>query len=584
MADAGTRKGAETGRRVRLRPSPKGRTADPASLDQVRALLGDDPRRADLLIEYLHRIQDTYGQLAARHLTALAAELRLATAEVFEVASFYHHFDIVKDPDAAPPAVTVRVCESISCHLAGGDSLLEQVRQLAPPGVRVLAAPCVGRCHAAPVAVVGRNPIDQADAETVLLAADEGRTEPALPPYTDLAAYRANGGYALLAAAAEGRLDRETALATVENAGLKGLGGAGFPTARKWRFVRNESGPRFVAVNADEGEPGTFKDRHCMETEPHRVLEGVLLAAWIVEADEIFFYLRDEYAASRAILQREIDALYADPPSALPRLHLRRGAGAYICGEETSLIESIEGRRGEPRLRPPFPAQFGIFGRPTLVQNVETVWWLREILENGADAFAARGKEGHPGVRFWSVSGRVAKPGVILAPNGITANELIERAGGMLPGHTFYAFLPGGASGGILPASLGDVPLDFGVLAEYGSFVGSAAVVILSDHDSAKDAAWNLMHFFAHESCGKCTPCRVGTAKSAELLKRPQWDLPVLDELSQAMMDASICGLGQAAPNAFRSVVRFFEHELRGDGARAAPSGNGGAPGGAQRS
>ncbi len=558
----GRTRGRGTG--VRLRPVPKGRTAESAALDQVRALLGDDPRRSDLLIEYLHRIQDTYGHLSDRHLTALAAELRLATAEVFEVASFYHHFDIVKDGDAAPPALTVRVCESISCHLAGATGLLDALRARLGPEVRVLAAPCVGRCATAPVAVVGRNPIDQATANEVVRAAAEGRTEPALPAYVSYAQYRERGGYRLLADAVAGRLPREQALAAVETAGLKGLGGAGFPTARKWRFVLGEPKPRLVAINADEGEPGTFKDRHCMESDPHRVLEGTLLATWIVDADEVFFYLRDEYAAARTLLTREIEALYADPPCPLPPFQLRRGAGAYICGEETGLIESIEGRRGEPRLRPPFPAQFGVFGRPTLVQNVETVWWLREILEDGADAFAAKGKPGHPGARFWSVSGRVASPGVILAPNGVTANELIERAGGMLPGHTFHAYLPGGASGGILPARLGDVPLDFGVLAEHGCFVGSAAVVILSDQDSVKDAAWNLMHFFAHESCGKCTPCRVGTAKAATLLHRPKWDLPVLDELSQAMMDASICGLGQAAPNAYQSVVRHFRDELGG--------------------
>ncbi len=558
----GRTRGRGTG--VRLRPVPKGRTAESAALDQVRALLGDDPRRSDLLIEYLHRIQDTYGHLSDRHLTALAAELRLATAEVFEVASFYHHFDIVKDGDAAPPALTVRVCESISCHLAGATGLLDALRARLGPEVRVLAAPCVGRCATAPVAVVGRNPIDQATADDVARAATEGRTEPALPAYVSYAQYRERGGYRLLADAVAGRLPREQALAAVETAGLKGLGGAGFPTARKWRFVLGEPKPRLVAINADEGEPGTFKDRHCMESDPHRVLEGTLLATWIVDADEVFFYLRDEYAAARTLLTREIEALYADPPCPLPPFQLRRGAGAYICGEETGLIESIEGRRGEPRLRPPFPAQFGVFGRPTLVQNVETVWWLREILEDGADAFAAKGKPGHPGARFWSVSGRVASPGVILAPNGVTANELIERAGGMLPGHTFHAYLPGGASGGILPARLGDVPLDFGVLAEHGCFVGSAAVVILSDQDSVRDAAWNLMHFFAHESCGKCTPCRVGTAKAATLLHRPKWDLPVLDELSQAMMDASICGLGQAAPNAYQSVVRHFRDELGG--------------------
>jgi NADH:ubiquinone oxidoreductase subunit F (NADH-binding)/NADH:ubiquinone oxidoreductase subunit E len=559
MASSGRRRRGGGG--VRLRPAPRGRTAEPQALAEVRSLLGDDPRRADLLIEYLHRLQDTYGHLSARHLTALAAELRLATAEVFEVASFYHHFDIVKESDVAPPALTVRVCESISCHLAGSSALLDALRDGAGAEVRVIAAPCVGRCDRAPVAVVGKNAVDRATLDDVLLAVNERRTEPALPAYSSYGEYRAGGGYRLLTDAVAGRLSRDDVLAAVDGSGLEGLGGAGFPTARKWRFVLGEPKPRLVAINADEGEPGTFKDRHCMETDPHRVLEGALLAAWIVDASEVFFYLRDEYAAARQILHREIDALYADPPCALPPMQLRRGAGAYICGEETALIESIEGRRGEPRLRPPFPAQFGVFGRPTLVQNVETVWWLRDILEKGPDVFAAQGKDGHKGVRFWSVSGRVNEPGVVTAPNGVTVNELIERCGGMLPGHVFNAYLPGGASGGILPARLGDLPLDFGVLAEHGCFVGSAAVVILSDRDSVKDAAWNLMHFFAHESCGKCTPCRVGTAKSEMLMKEERWNLPLLEELSQAMMDASICGLGQAAPNPFRSVVRFFGEE-----------------------
>lgn len=562
---AGGRRGRGGGG-VRLRPVPKGRTAAPDALGEVRNLLGEDPRRPDLLIEYLHRIQDSYGHLSARHLTALAAELRLATAEVYEVASFYHHFDIVKEGEEAPPEVTIRVCESISCHLAGAPDLLTRVREIAGDDVRVLPAPCVGRCDRAPVAVVGRNPIDHATADEVLRAAREGRVDAGVPSYPTYAEYRASGGYRLLKEAMERRLTRDGALNAVENAGLRGLGGAGFPTARKWRFVLGEPKPRLVAINADEGEPGTFKDRFCMESDPHRVMEGALLAAWIIDADEVFFYLRDEYAAVRAIFEREIEALYADPPCALPGFQLRRGAGAYICGEETALIESIEGRRGEPRLRPPFPAQFGIFGHPTLVQNVETVWWLRTILEDGADAFASKGEEGHKGERFWSVSGRIAEPGVILAPNGVTANELVARAGGMLPGHSFKAYLPGGASGGILPARLGDLPLDFGVLADYGCFVGSAAVVILSDRDSVKDAAWNLMHFFAHESCGKCTPCRVGTSKAAELLKRDEWDLPVLESLSTAMMDASICGLGQAAPNAFLCVVRHFDGRDQGWG------------------
>ena len=554
--------GRRGGGGVRLRPSPRGRTAEPGALSEVRALLEDDPRRPDLLIEYLHRIQDTYGHVSDRHLTALAAELRLATAEVYEVASFYHHFDIVKNGMPAPPQITVRVCESISCHIAGARELLSGLRAALGDQVRVIPAPCVGRCDRAPVAVVGRNPVDDATVDSVSGAVEVRRTEPALPAYTGYAEYRAQGGYRLLADAVAGRLSRDDVLSIVETSGLKGLGGAGFPTARKWRFVLGEPKPRLVAINADEGEPGTFKDRYCLEQDPHRVLEGAMLAAWVVDASEIFVYLRDEYAACRAILRQEIEALYADPPCALLPLQLRRGAGAYICGEETSLIESLEGRRGEPRLRPPFPAQFGVFGRPTLVQNVETVWWLREILEQGADTFAAQGKPGHQGKRLWSVSGRVLHPGVVLAANGVTVNELIERCGGMLPGHTFHAYLPGGASGGILPARFGQLPLDFGVLAEHGCFVGSAAIVILSEQDSVQDTAWNLMHFFAHESCGKCTPCRVGTAKSEALMKERRWNLPVLDELSQAMMDASICGLGQAAPNPVLTVFKYFPQEV----------------------
>jgi formate dehydrogenase len=547
---------------IPLRPAPKGRDVDPAALAEVRVLLGEQPRRPDLLIEHLHLIQDRHGQLSAPHLVALAFELRLTPAEVYEVATFYHHFDIVKDGAPAPPALTVRVCESISCHLAGGDALLEELRQRLEPDVRVLAAPCVGRCDRAPVAVVGRNPVDGATADGVHALAEAGATEPELPACTDYAAYRAGGGYETLRACVTGDRTVADVIATVDASGLRGLGGAGFPMARKWQFVRAEPKPRVVAINADEGEPGTFKDRVCLESDPHRVLEGMLIAARVVEADEVYFYLRDEYAACRAILTREVGALLADPPCALPAIHLRRGAGAYICGEETALIESIEGKRGEPRLRPPFPAQYGVFGRATLVQNVESVYWLRDILEQGAEAFAGRGRRGRKGQRLFSVSGRVARPGVYLAPNGVTARELIEQAGGMAPGHTLYGYLPGGASGGILPANLADLPLDFEILAEHGCFIGSAAIIVLSDRDRARDAAHNLMRFFAHESCGKCTPCRVGTAKAVGLMARPAWDAALLDELSGAMADASICGLGQAAPNPFRSVVRFFPQEL----------------------
>ncbi|CAN5615743.1 NADH-ubiquinone oxidoreductase-F iron-sulfur binding region domain-containing protein [soil metagenome] len=547
---------------VSLRPAPKGREIDPHALADVRALLGDEPRRADLLIEHLHRIQDAHGYLSIAHLNALAYAMALTPAEVYEVATFYHHFDVVRVGDAPPPPLTVRVCESVSCHLAGGDELLAALQDRLGPALRVIAAPCVGRCDAAPVAVVGRHTVDRATVQAVEEAALAERTEAELPPYTDYAACRSAGGYDALHACVTGERSLDDVVEAVSAAGLRGLGGAGFPTAQKWKFVRAEPGPRIVAINADEGEPGTFKDRYCLETDPHRVLEGMLIAAWAVDAGDVFFYLRDEYAACRAILTREIAALEADPPCALPRIHLRRGAGAYICGEESSLIESVEGKRGEPRLRPPFPAQAGVFGRPTLVQNVETLYWLRTLLEDGAAAWDAHGRPGHPGQRFFSVSGRVARPGVYLAPNGVTARELIDMAGGMLDGHSFYGYLPGGASGGILPATLADVPLDFRTLDEYGCFIGSAAIVILSTQDSARDVAHNLMHFFAHESCGKCTPCRVGTAKAETLMREPLWNLPVLNDLADVMTDASICGLGQAAPNPLKSVQRFFAHEL----------------------
>ncbi len=546
-----------------LRPAPKGRQIDAAALAQVQALLGERPRRPDLLIEYLHLLQDHNGHLPVAQLNALAFELRLTPAEVYEVATFYHHFDVVKEGDAPPPPITVRVCDSIACHVAGADALLDALRDALGSGVRVQPAPCVGRCDAAPVAVVGNNAVEHATVASVSDAVHERRIEPVLPRYADLDAYRAGGGYRILAECVSGARSADDVIAQVDASGLRGLGGAGFPVARKWQFVRGAPAPRCVAINADEGEPGTFKDRYCLESDPHRVLEGALLAAWAVGASVVVIYLRDEYAAVRSILEREIAALLADPPCALPSIHLRRGAGAYICGEETSLLESAEGKRGEPRLRPPFPAQAGIFGWPTLVQNVETAYWLRTVLESGPDAFREKGQRGRTGQRYFSVSGRVARPGVYLAGNGVSIRELIELAGGMADGHELYAFLPGGASGGILPASLADEPLDFDVLAQYGCFIGSAAIVILSQHDSVKDAAHNLMRFFAHESCGKCTPCRVGTAKSEILMREQQWNLPVLQDLAQVMNDASICGLGQAAPNPFRSVLRFFPQELQ---------------------
>ncbi|ALD93297.1 NADH-quinone oxidoreductase subunit F [Cupriavidus gilardii CR3] len=554
--------------RQRKRRQPKGRQVDPAALAEVRALLGDAPRRRDLLIEHLHAINDRYGQLAAPHLAALAAEMKMSQAEVYEVATFYHHFDVVReDADGAiapPPALTVRVCEGIACEMAGAQSLLAKLPALLGTDVRVVAAPCIGRCERAPAALVGQNPVDVASAEAIAerVAAGAVRHEP--EPYVDYLAYREQGGYRTLRAVAEGALSADDAIATMEHAGLRGLGGAGFPAGRKWRIVRAEAGPRMMAVNIDEGEPGTFKDRFYLERDPHRFIEGMLIAAKVVQVEAIYIYLRDEYAGCRALLTEELRRLREDPPCAdLPPIELRRGAGAYICGEESAMIESIEGKRGWPRLRPPYVAQVGLFGRPTLEHNFETLYWVRDILERGAEWFAGQGRHGRKGLRSFSVSGRVNKPGVHLAPAGITITELIdEYCGGMLDGHRFYGYLPGGASGGILPASMGDIPLDFDTLQPHGCFIGSAAVVVLSDHDRAVDVARNLMHFFAHESCGQCTPCRVGTAKAVQLIAQPRWDREALADLSAVMRDASICGLGQAAPNPIDCVIRYFPHEL----------------------
>ncbi|MEO5701950.1 MAG: NAD(P)H-dependent oxidoreductase subunit E [Casimicrobiaceae bacterium] len=547
----------------KVRATPKGRIVDPAAADEIRALLGDAPRRRDLLIEHLHRIQDACGYLPATHLVALAAEMRLPMAEVYEVATFYHHFDVVKEGEKAPPRLTVRVCDSLSCAMAGSGALESDLRTQLGSDVRVLPAPCVGRCHAAPVALVGWNPVDHATVSTVRALVGSGTVRPSVGPYADYARYRAEGGYKTLQACVNGDRPLETVLATMESSGLRGLGGAGFPAGRKWRIVRAEPAPRLCAVNIDEGEPGTFKDRFYLERDPHRFLEGMLIAAWAVDIAEIYIYLRDEYAACRELLADELAALTADPPCALPVIHLRRGAGAYICGEESAMIESIEGKRGMPRLRPPYVAQAGLFGRPTLEHNMETLFWVRDILEKGAAWFADEGRNGRKGLRSFSVSGRVQQPGVHLAPAGITLRELVdEYCGGMLSGHELYAYLPGGASGGILPASMADIPLDFDTLNAHGCFIGSAAVMVLSQQDRARDAALNVMRFFAAESCGKCTPCRVGTAKAVDLLQADRWDQGLLEELSQVMTDASICGLGQAAPNPIRCVIKYFPHEI----------------------
>jgi len=551
------------GGRRKDRGRPKGRQVEPKALAEVRALLGDAPRRRDLLIEFLHRIQDAYGCIYAAHIVALAAEMSLAMTEVYEVATFYHHFDVVKDGDAPPPRLTVRVCETLSCQMAGSQALHEALTNACGSDVRVIGAPCIGRCEHAPAAVVGRNPIDRATPEAILKAIAAGQTDPFVADYIDYAAYRTTGGYATYLACVHGERAVDDVVTTMEDSSLRGLGGAGFPVGRKWKIVRAEPAPRLMAVNIDEGEPGTFKDRYYLERDPHRFLEGMLIAAWAVGIDDVYVYLRDEYAACRAILAREIAALRADPPGPLPRIELRRGAGAYICGEESAMIESIEGRRGMPRLRPPYVAQVGLFGRPTLEHNMETLHWVRDILEKGAAWFADQGRHGRKGLRSFSVSGRVVKPGVHLAPAGITVRELIdEYCGGMCEGHQLYAYLPGGASGGILPASMDNIPLDFDTLQPYGCFIGSAAVIILSQHDKARDAALNLMRFFEHESCGQCTPCRVGTAKAAHLMEAKKWDQGLLEELSVAMADASICGLGQAAPNPIRCVAKHFSHEV----------------------
>ena len=556
----------------RARRHPKGRQVEEQALLEVRALLGDRPRRRDLLIEHLHLIQDRYGYLSAAHLAALGQEMRLPQAAVYEAATFYAHFDVIKEDEVPPPPLTIRVCDSLTCEMMGAQRLMAALReQHDPGGVRVVRAPCMGHCDTAPVAEVGHHYVDQATPDKVAEAVRRGHTHADVPDYCDFERYVEGGGYRLLQrflgiAAQEFRPDEAVVelLGQLNAAGLRGLGGAGFPTGRKWEFVRKEPKPRYLAVNADEGEPGTFKDRHYLERDPHRFLEGVLIAAWSIEAEAAYIYLRDEYPGVREILLREIPKVEAAGLARTGDLVLRRGAGAYICGEESSMLESIEGKRGYPRHRPPYAAQVGLFGRPTLINNVETLYWIRDIVEKGPEWFARQGRHGSKGLRSYSVSGRVKEPGVKLAPAGITARELIDEfCGGMADGHTLKGYLPGGASGGILPASMADIPLDFGKLEEHGCFVGSHAVVVLSDQDDIKAVALNLLRFFEDESCGQCTPCRVGCEKAVKLMERDAWDEVLLEELCRAMADASICGLGQAAPNPIRSAMKFFADELK---------------------
>lgn len=547
----------------------KGRLLDSAALLEVQQLLSDMPRRKDLLIEALHLIQDEYHYISAKHVVALAFEMKLSQAEVYEVATFYHHFDVIKEDQTPPPPLTVRVCESLSCEMSGAKKLTETLKQLFPDGsvpseqIRIQAVPCVGRCQHAPVAVVGKNPVDQATPELVKKHVEKNELQPTLPEYVNFAEYQQSGGYQLFQDCLSGKRDVESVITELKNSGLRGLGGAGFPVGSKWEIVRKFPEPRLMAVNIDEGEPGTFKDRYYLESDPHRFLEGSLIAAWAVGIEEIYIYLRDEYAAAREILLREIAELQISFPEILPQIHLRRGAGAYICGEESAMIESIEGKRGIPRLRPPYVAEVGLFGRPTLEHNMETLHWVRDIIEKGAESFSSHGRRGRKGLRSFSISGRVNNPGVHLAPAGISMRELIdEYCGGMLPGHSFYGYFPGGASGGMLPASLGDLPMDFDTLQEHGCFIGSAAVIVFSEQDNARELALNAMRFFAHESCGQCTPCRVGTVKAIPLMEQKNWNQSLLEELSQTMEDASICGLGQAAPNPLRSVMKYFPKEV----------------------
>ncbi len=575
---------------IRRKSKLKGRQADDVSISEVRNLIGVAPHRRDLLIEHLHKLNDEYRALHDRHLVALAKEMNLPMVEVYEVATFYHHFEVVRGNDPIAD-ITIRVCDGLSCELAGAQELLKRLPEvLGNDNFKVVSAPCVGRCEQAPVAVVHQYPVIFATADKVSAAVknkltlhptarDNASFEPAdltedsispqgegqsiAPDYVGYDAYKSKGGYVLAGQLAKGQYDINSVINAMENSGLRGLGGAGFPAGRKWRIVKDQVAPKLMAINIDEGEPGTFKDRTYLERDPHRFLEGLLIAAQVVGIDACYIYLRDEYHGCREILQAELEKLKANPPFKLPSIELRRGAGAYICGEESAMIESIEGKRGEPRMRPPYIAQVGLFRRPTLEHNFETLYWVRDIVQRGPDWFSAFGLHDRKGLRSFSVSGRVKFPGVKLAPAGITIQELIDDyCGGMQDGHEFYGYLPGGASGGILPATMNEIPLDFDTLQPYGCFIGSAAVMVFSSRDRARDVALNVMKFFEHESCGQCTPCRVGTGKAAQLMKEASWDLATLEDLATVMVDASICGLGQAAPNPIRCITKFFPQEV----------------------
>ena len=542
---------------------PRGRKVDFDILSKLKSILDTASYRRDHLIEYLHKIQDTQGAITKEYMTALASLMGISQTEVYEVATFYHHFDVVDNDEDKPAALTVRVCDSVTCEMNGAKELAKILDDYYKGTVRIQKVPCIGRCQSAPAAVVKFNPVDNATFEKVKKTVDAKAYEPAIPNYIEIDEYKSKGGYEIYNAICTQDISAERAVEILEASELKGLGGAGFPAGRKWKILREQDAPRLLAINIDEGEPGTFKDRYYLESDPHRFFEGMLIASKVVGIDKIYIYLRDEYPAVKKIMEDQLEKIKKQFTD-IPEIEIRRGAGAYICGEESAMIESIEGKRGMPRLRPPFVAQVGLFGRPTLEHNMETLFWIRDILDKGSDWFANQGRNGRKGLRSFSVSGRVKKPGVHLAPAGITVQELIDEfAGGMLDGHEFYGYFPGGASGGILPASMNDIPLDFGTLEEYGCFIGSAAVVILSNQDKARDAAKTTIDFFKHESCGKCTPCRAGTSKASVLMSDEKWDINLLEDLSQTMSDASICGLGQAASNPVKSVLKYFSDEVK---------------------
>ncbi len=562
MALGKSKKGVWKSGKGKGRTHTKGRQLRDDAWSEVRSLLGAEPRDRDLLIEHLHLIQDRFGYLSAAHLRALAEEMRLSMAEVYEVATFYAHFDVVKEGETPPPALTIRVCDSLSCEMAGAQALKTALEDgFDPAQVRVLRAPCMGGCDKAPVVALGHAQIDFATPEKVQKAVAAGEIHAPVPDYEALESYVSGGGYeALKSLRADG--DWEAVQDKIHVSGLRGLGGAGFPSGKKWGFVRAAKGPRYLAVNGDEGEPGTFKDRYHLERTPHLFLEGMLIAAWAVEAERAFIYMRDEYPAVLEILAREIAALEDEGIVTPGYIDLRRGAGAYICGEESAMIESIEGKRGIPRHRPPYVAQVGVFNRPTLVHNIETLHWVARVCREGPEILSSVERNGRKGLRSYSVSGRVMQPGMYLLPAGSTISDIIEAAGGMAAGHVFKAYQPGGPSSGLLPASMNDIPLDFDTLQPHDSFIGSGAVVVLSQADKARDAALNMLRFFEDESCGQCTPCRVGCEKAVKLMQAERWDQGLLEELAQAMADASICGLGQAAPNPIRLTMKHFADEI----------------------